>query len=203
MSVPNESQYGANVITLPPLGQTANTPPVPYTTHPGPRFPASDSKQIPNPEASISNDRSEAMVTSEKYTDVKVEAAHARTDAKLAELMGRIDIGHAALKSEIEKVGIRSQHIEQSTQGVKGTIIITSLALLGALIAILAYGQQWFGIGVTTRDIIQSTVKEERQQQLRDGSQRIPELAPPQTSAPQTSPPSASQVHPEAPKSSP
>lgn len=45
---------------------------------------------------------------------------------------------------------------------MKATIIGAAIGVIAVVIGILAFGQQWFGIGVVTRDIIRATVSEER-----------------------------------------
>jgi hypothetical protein len=54
--------------------------------------------------------------------------------------------------------------IEATVGGTKATIIVTGIgtvvALFAAIVAVLTYGQAWFGIGVSTRDVIRATVSE-------------------------------------------
>ncbi|MBV9783381.1 MAG: hypothetical protein JO264_06140 [Acidisphaera sp.] len=103
--------------------------------------------------------------------DAKLAAAIGRSDTKFAELIGRMDAGFASLRGELQAklstIEARLDGVEKATAGIKTTIIVTvlptGLAVIAAVIGILAYGQAWFGIGVSTRDIIRTTVAEYQQ----------------------------------------
>ena len=45
------------------------------------------------------------------------------------------------------------------------TIFGTAVGLAAVLVAVLAYGQTWFGIGITNRDTVRAIVSEVVQQQ--------------------------------------
>jgi hypothetical protein len=113
-----------------------------------------------------------------------IEAKFAAVDGKFAALEGKfaaIDGKFAALEGKISgldgkiggldgkiggldgKIGGiegRLSALEQSVAGLKPTIILTGLAVAALMVATLTYGQTWFGIGVSTRDIVRSTVAE-------------------------------------------
>jgi hypothetical protein len=93
-------------------------------------------------------------------------AVEARTDAKFAQLLGKIDVSAAELKGEIGKVATRLDGVERSTTGVKTTIVVTAVAVVAVIVGILSFGQQWFGIGLSTRDIVHATVTELHQQEV-------------------------------------
>jgi hypothetical protein len=92
--------------------------------------------------------------------DAKLGKATAETDTKFAQLLGRIDSSNAEIKGEISTLSAHFAALERSTSGVKATIIATVAVGIAIVIAILGYGQQWFGIGMSTRDIVRQTVQE-------------------------------------------
>ena len=71
--------------------------------------------------------------------------------------MGEVRTGFARIETRLDG-------LERSTSGLKATVITTgvfaSLAIIAAILATLTYGQAWFGIGLTTRDVVRSTVAE-------------------------------------------
>jgi hypothetical protein len=95
--------------------------------------------------------------------DAKLAAAEARSDVKFAQLIGKIETSNAELKGEFKAVATRLEGLEKSTSGVKATIIGAALGTIAIVIGILTFGQQWFGIGMTARDIVRSTVIEMQQ----------------------------------------
>jgi hypothetical protein len=94
--------------------------------------------------------------------NTKIALATTQTDLKFAQLIGRIDTSTAELKGEIGKLETHLMGVEKATSGVKATIVVSILAAMAIVVGILAFGQQWFGVGLTTRDIIRATVTEER-----------------------------------------
>lgn len=107
------------------------------------------------------------MTTQE--TELRIQVSEARTDTKFAELVGKLDVGLAEIKGELRNTNTQLNNVNTATAGIKTTVIttviVTAIASLGVVIAVLAYGQQWFGIGVTTRDVVHATVTELLQQQ--------------------------------------
>lgn len=89
-----------------------------------------------------------AQITREEV-DAKLATADARSETRIVEVLG-----------EIKAMNARIDGIQQSTAGVKATIIFTGIAVVTLVVAVLSYGQQWFGIGITTRDIVRATVQE-------------------------------------------
>ena len=98
--------------------------------------------------------------------DTKVELAAAQTAIKFAQLIGKIDTSTAELKGEIGKLETHLSSVESATSGVKATVILSALTAIAIVIGVLAFGQQWFGVGMTARDIIRATITEERIQHL-------------------------------------
>jgi len=94
--------------------------------------------------------------------DTKLALSAAQTDVKFAQLIGKIETSTADLKGAMGGIETHLTSVEKATSGVKATIIVSVLAGIAIVIGILAFGQQWFGIGITTRDIIRATVTEER-----------------------------------------
>lgn len=77
---------------------------------------------------------------------------------------------HVHVDGRFVGLDARMQSLERATAGVKTTIIGTGIAVVAVMIAVLAYGQTWFGIGVTTRDIVRATITEYIQQHPDVGS---------------------------------
>ena len=90
-------------------------------------------------------------------TELRIQLAEARTDKKFAEMLGEVRTGFAAL-------GARLEAVERSTSGIRTTVITTAIGtgigVLALVVAIMSYGQTWFGIGVTNRDTIRAVVTE-------------------------------------------
>lgn len=92
------------------------------------------------------------------------DLAEAKTDLKFAQLIGKIDTANADLKGEIRALSAHFIAVERSTAGVKATIIVTAVAVLAIVVGVLGFGQQWFGIGMSARDLVRATVKELQEQ---------------------------------------
>jgi hypothetical protein len=111
----------------------------------------------------------------DENADLRAELAEARTDKKFAEMLGEvrsgfanIDAKFAALDGRIGalegRVDARLSALERATAGIKPTIIVTGLAVAALMVGVLTYGQTWFGIGGSTRDVVRSAVSEYIQQ---------------------------------------
>lgn len=97
--------------------------------------------------------------------DVKVATVEARADTKFAQVLREMRTGFATLDGKLVALNTRMAGLERVTAGTKTTIILTGIAIAGALVAILAYGQAWFGLGLANRDTIKAVVTEVIQQQ--------------------------------------
>jgi hypothetical protein len=71
--------------------------------------------------------------------------------------------GFAEIRGQFAAFGARLEAVETSTAGIKTTVVGTGIAVVAIVIGVLAYGQTWFGIGISSRDIIRATVMEMRQ----------------------------------------
>jgi hypothetical protein len=111
------------------------------------------------PERSVEG---EQMANDQELVDAKIGKLSAEVDTKFAQLLGAINTQSSDIKGEIGKIGARLDGVERSTGGVKATIVGVAIGAIAIVIGILSFGQQYFGIGVTTRDIIRATVSEER-----------------------------------------
>jgi hypothetical protein len=82
----------------------------------------------------------------EKELDLSIQVSEARTDSKFAELLG-----------EMKVIGARLDAIERATSGIKatviGTAVVAGIGIIGVLIAILGYGQQWLGVGLNITEV--------------------------------------------------
>ncbi|MDP9838851.1 hypothetical protein J2T09_003623 [Neorhizobium huautlense] len=74
--------------------------------------------------------------------DAKIGAAEARTDTKFAELLG-----------ELRLMNQRLDHVEKSTSGMRSTVIGTGIGVLAVAIAVMAYGAQWFDLGMDAQQV--------------------------------------------------
>ena len=100
----------------------------------------------------------------DELTELRTQLAEAKTDKKFSDMLGEVRTGFAEIQGEIGKLNSRIEHIEKTTAGIKTTVVGTGVALAALIIGVLTYGQTWFGIGVSTRDIIRATVTELNQQ---------------------------------------
>lgn len=100
-----------------------------------------------------------ADMTREEF-DAKRGMDAAKTDAKFAAMLGEIRVVSTDLKGELGKINVRLDNVEKSTSGVKATIIVTAVGVVAVVIGVLAYGSQWFGLGIATHDTIRATIKE-------------------------------------------
>jgi hypothetical protein len=98
----------------------------------------------------------------DEVQDLKIRLAQAQSDAKFAASVGGFELRLSETTGQITKafadINGRLDHIEKSTTGIKTTTVVTGIAAVGLVVAVLGYGQQWFGIGVSTRDIVRSAV---------------------------------------------
>jgi hypothetical protein len=93
-----------------------------------------------------------------------LEAVEARTDAKIAHMLGEVRSGFATIDGKLMALDSRLDGLERSASGTKATVILTGIGAVALVIGVLAYGQTWFGIGVATRDTVKSAVSEYIQQ---------------------------------------
>jgi len=89
----------------------------------------------------------------DEITDLKFRLAAAETDKKFAEVLGEIRTISADLSG-------RMTAVQDASRGTKTTVMVTGLAVAALMVGILTYGQAWFGIGVSTRDVVKSAVSE-------------------------------------------
>jgi hypothetical protein len=92
--------------------------------------------------------------------DLRAQLAEARTDKKFADMLGEVRVGFASIEGKISALDGRLSALERATAGIKPTIILTGLAVAALMVATLTYGQTWFGIGVSARDVVKSAVAE-------------------------------------------
>jgi len=92
--------------------------------------------------------------------DAKLATVEAKTDTKFAQLIGRLDTTNAEIRGRFDRFDTRLDSVERSTGGVKATVIGAAIGTVAIVVGILAFGQQWFSVGLTTRDIIKTTISE-------------------------------------------
>jgi hypothetical protein len=93
------------------------------------------------------------MDMSREEVDAKIEASEARTDTKFAQLMGEMKAGFARMD---ERMGA----IERSTAGIKATVIVTGIAIVGLVVAVMAYGSDRIGLGASISDIAANAARQ-------------------------------------------
>lgn len=139
---------------------------------------ASISPIVERREHAVTRPEVESMSQSDSNTnfaDLRAQLAEARSEGKLAEaigksnerhaeIVGRLDTGLAEIKGQIVAMNTRLEGIERITNGTKMTVILTGLTAVAVVITILAYGQSWFGVGISTRDAVIAEVTRMQQQ---------------------------------------
>ncbi|NKE77834.1 hypothetical protein [Ochrobactrum sp. MC-1LL] len=91
--------------------------------------------------------------------DAKIAAAEARTDTKFAQMMGELTTMRAEINGKFETLSTRLDHVEGATKGMRSTVIGTGIGVVAVIIAVMAYGAQWFGLGVDTQSISDQAAK--------------------------------------------
>jgi len=90
---------------------------------------------------------------SREEIDAKIAVSEARGDTKFAELLGEIKAMRADITGQFGVLTARVEHVERSTSGLKAIIVGTGIAAVGVVIAVLAFGDQLFGLGIGASDI--------------------------------------------------
>lgn len=80
--------------------------------------------------------------------DAKIAAAEARSDTKFAELLG-----------ELKLINVRLDHVERTTGGMRSTVIGTGIGVVAVVIAVMAYGAQWFGVGMDAQAVADNAAR--------------------------------------------
>ena len=126
-----------------------------------------DYKGIAATEKELPRGGSSAMATEGEVRTAEIAALDARTDSKVARLEGKIDTLVATLSGKMDglrEVALRDHEYNRTTRWV---IVGLILALFAAFVAVIAYGGDQFGRGLSTRDLIQSTLKDFQEAQKR------------------------------------
>ncbi len=95
--------------------------------------------------------------------DAKID----RIEAAIGDLrvsLVRVEAGLATVAASVSSLRETVTSLAASVSGLRATVILTGLGAVALVVAVLAYGQTWFGIGVSTRDIVRATVAEMRQE---------------------------------------
>ena len=100
------------------------------------------------------------LASAEGRSDARLAALESKFDSRFAALDSKFEARFATLDGKIAALAARVDSVERATSGTKATVVVTGLAAVAVVIATLAYGQTWFGIGVTTRDVVKATVSE-------------------------------------------
>lgn len=99
------------------------------------------------------------MATSNDLLDAKIAAGEARPDAKLAELVAEIRTSNAELAGRLSvldgKIGMLP-----TKWTIIGVIVPSALGAVALVFAMLAYGGDLFGLGLSTHDVAVSAAQE-------------------------------------------
>lgn len=95
---------------------------------------------------------------------LRIQLSEARTDTKFAEMLGEMRTGFAGINGRLDHLEKTGVDVKATVSNVKTTVIGTGIGVLALTLAALSYGQAWFGIGVSTRDVVKSAVTEYVQQ---------------------------------------
>lgn len=91
-----------------------------------------------------------------------VALAEARSDTKLARLEGKLDL----LLSETTATRREAEAARHEASGTKTTIIVTGIAtvvaLAALLMAVITYGDAIFSRGMSVRDVVKAVAEEQR-----------------------------------------
>lgn len=110
----------------------------------------------------------------DEVLEAKLTTIEAKTDTKITRLEGHIDTLAATLSGKLDQINqtmnvmrqtaVRDHDYNRTTRWV---IVGLVVALFVGVITLLSYaGDQW-GRGLSTRDLIQSTIKDYEAQKLR------------------------------------
>lgn len=89
-----------------------------------------------------------------QHIDAKLgslDGKFAAVDAKFAGMesrFGNMDAKLSGMQTDIAVLNTRMSNIEGNVSGLKGTVITTGIAVVALTVAVLAYGGQWFGMGM-------------------------------------------------------
>jgi hypothetical protein len=115
----------------------------------------------------------ERIAAQEERANLRLEAAMARLDGTFARIDGQFQTMNArsdgqflALAAKIDgqfnTLNERLSGIEKATSGTKMTIIGTAIGVIALVVAVMAYGQSWFGSGLSVQETIRGTVPTQR-----------------------------------------
>lgn len=115
------------------------------------------------------------MAASDDLVNAKIEAAEARGDTKIARLEGKIDNLAAIIGGRFDLLSVDMKNSTKASNELKdsvreskwvlfGTIIGATFALAALLVTVITYGDAIFSRGMSVRDVVQTTVKETREQ---------------------------------------
>ena len=120
-------------------------------------------QQLTLPRTTVGNKYARMSDITRSEIDAKIDASEARTDTKFARLEGRFDL----MMAKLDDVARQLVDVRQDNKATRSTVVIsvvsTGVALflgLAAIIIGLAVGlPAVYGIGTSTRDIIQTEVQ--------------------------------------------
>jgi hypothetical protein len=98
-----------------------------------------------------------AETTAPYKDEAEIAKSEARTDTKIAPLEGKLDTLSATLVGKIDAL---ANDLAWSRRTIIMTIIGSTAALAGLLVAVMVYGDSIFSRGMSVRDVVQSVTKD-------------------------------------------
>lgn len=104
------------------------------------------------------------IAATEARTDAKLADMLRHSDAKFAEMMGKLETSTAVTAERFNAMQSELHNVTRATQSAKNTFIVTAigsvLAIAALIVALLSFGGQMFSSGMSAKDIISKTVSE-------------------------------------------
>lgn len=100
-----------------------------------------------------------------QHIDAKLgslDGKFAAVDAKFAGMesrFGNMDAKLSGMQTDVAVLNTRMSNIEGNVSGLKGTVITTGIAVVALTVAVLAYGGQWFGMGMDASAIAEQAAE--------------------------------------------
>lgn len=133
-------------------------------------------RQIGAPYAVPLEEPTSSMADDREYVNLKLEAAEARTEARFAEMNGKLDrlidsvsASREALREQISMTQAAVSRAEADARSeyrsTRTTIIVTAfatgLALAALMVSVMTYGDAIFSRGMSVRDVVNAITKEQ------------------------------------------
>lgn len=91
-------------------------------------------------------------ISDQDLIGAKIAASEARTDTKLAELLGETRAKRPDLLGRVRVLPGRVELVETTTSGLKATVIVTGMSVVALIVVALAWGDALFDRGLNAAD---------------------------------------------------